>query len=132
MVDAAQSQASTSNARNATKSLEQRKYENSEIKLCMVSISIVVAMPPFLFTKQTSAVVQCRGSERFSRVRVMDKKNNVPNCPSCQDSRQVKEIIYGRPSQELYEEAQKGNVVLGGCCPEPGIKFICKKCDKKF
>ena len=29
-------------------------------------------------------------------------------------------------------DLKKGNVVLGGCCPKPGIEFHCKACKKEF
>ena len=41
-------------------------------------------------------------------------------------------IIFGYPSPGLLEEYKKGNVMLGGCCPKPGINFHCKLCKKDF
>ena len=58
--------------------------------------------------------------------------SNIPECPDCKEKGDVKKIIYGYPSPQLMEESQKGTVVLGGCCPTPGINFMCKKCNKKF
>ena len=40
--------------------------------------------------------------------------------------------MFGYPSPGLLEESKKGNVVLGGCCPKPGIEFHCKACKKEF
>jgi hypothetical protein len=35
-------------------------------------------------------------------------------CPKC-DKKAGVAILYGYPSEELFEEAEKGEVVLGGC-----------------
>ena len=35
-------------------------------------------------------------------------------CPEC--SAKLVRIIYGMPDMELFEEAQQGKVLLGGCC----------------
>ena len=53
-------------------------------------------------------------------------------CPKCR-SEDVLEIIYGLPGESLLNAAQKGKVVLGGCCitgndPE----FHCKSCGNDF
>lgn len=38
-----------------------------------------------------------------------------PVCPKC-GSKEVVRIVYGLPSPELMEEANRGKVALGGCC----------------
>lgn len=45
------------------------------------------------------------------------KNNSVPKtCPKC--GGKVVKIIYGEPSQELFEASVRGEVILGGCCIE--------------
>ena len=49
-------------------------------------------------------------------------------CPKC--SAELVEIVYGMPSYGLFEAAERGEVVFGGCCisgDDP--KYRCKKCD---
>ena len=53
-------------------------------------------------------------------------------CPACASDKAVVEIIYGRPSKELFDRAQEGKVKLGGCCPTEFLKNHCKDCDKDF
>ena len=36
-------------------------------------------------------------------------------CPRCGSTKTVP-IVYGKPSHELFEAAQRGEVALGGCC----------------
>ena len=60
------------------------------------------------------------------------KETKVPKCPDCSDGGDVLKIIWGYPTEELLEESKKGTFILGGCCPEPGINFQCKKCKKKI
>lgn len=38
-------------------------------------------------------------------------------CPSCRD-RTLVPIVFGMPSYELFEAAERGEVVLGGCVLE--------------
>ncbi len=40
-------------------------------------------------------------------------------CPACKDKRGI-DISYGLPSQELFEEVERGDAVLGGCMQEIG------------
>ena len=35
-------------------------------------------------------------------------------CPEC--STKLVRIIFGMPNEELFEDAQQGKVLLGGCC----------------
>ena len=56
----------------------------------------------------------------------------MPNCSKCNSSENVIKIIYGKPCAALQEEATKGLVYLGGCCPKPGKNFHCKNCNDSF
>ena len=37
-----------------------------------------------------------------------------PACPECASSENVIPIVYGYPSEELFEAAERGEVALGG------------------
>jgi len=51
-----------------------------------------------------------------------------PKCPEC-GSEDTLEIVYGHPTQELSEEAERGEVVLGGCCIDGGAPDrVCRAC----
>ncbi|WP_353894469.1 hypothetical protein PRVXH_001274 [Proteinivorax hydrogeniformans] len=49
-------------------------------------------------------------------------------CPECGSSDTV-EIVYGKPTSEAFEAANRGEIVLGGCCePLNGPSRKCKNC----
>lgn len=54
-------------------------------------------------------------------------------CPVCRRSDEVVSIIYGMPSYELFLEAERGLVHLGGCCvSEVNPQWYCKRDDLEF
>jgi len=46
----------------------------------------------------------------------MKTKSKSKPCPKCHKNDMVIPIVYGFPGPELFEEAEKGLVKLGGCC----------------
>ncbi len=49
-------------------------------------------------------------------------------CTKC-GKQQRKRVAYGYPEPELIEQAQRGEVVLGGCCPGvPVVSWLCDDC----
>ena len=51
-----------------------------------------------------------------------------PKCPSC-SSDNVAVIAYGLPGPEMMEEAERGDIVLGGCVvTDDGPEWHCKEC----
>lgn len=66
------------------------------------------------------------------------KKNSVPKtCPKC--GGKVVKIIYGEPTEELFESSDHGEVILGGCCitlDENGnqisSQYGCINCEERF
>ncbi len=58
----------------------------------------------------------------------------MPNCPKCANNTNVKKIIIGRPTAELFEYASSENskIILGGCIMECGKSNIaqCVKCNE--
>jgi hypothetical protein len=62
-------------------------------------------------------------------------ENSSRVCPVCKKEDDVVNIIYGLPSCETMEEAEKGRVMLGGCMIFIGEKqpiYYCKKDSLKF
>ena len=52
----------------------------------------------------------------------------MKKCPKC--SAGLVEIVYGMPSYELFEAAERGEVVIGGCeVIGDGPKYHCKNCN---
>ena len=50
-------------------------------------------------------------------------------CPRCGSSNGVK-IVYGYPSSKMWEEAERGEISLGGCCVSPNDPTrCCNDCD---
>ena len=41
-------------------------------------------------------------------------------CPACHQ-RTLVELVFGMPGPELFEAAEQGDLVLGGCCITPGL-----------
>jgi hypothetical protein len=48
-------------------------------------------------------------------------------CPRC-GSRDVVRVVYGLPTPELFEAADEGRVILGGCDPFRWPTHACRSC----
>lgn len=54
-----------------------------------------------------------------------------PNCPECGEK--LVKIVYGFPSNKVFEQAEKKQVYLGGCeIDDNNPTYHCYKCDKNF
>ena len=54
-------------------------------------------------------------------------------CPICLQSKTVLPIEYGLPSPEMFKQAEKGKILLGGCIVYDDMPlFYCKKDDFSF
>ena len=53
-------------------------------------------------------------------------------CPKC--GGKVVPIVYGMPAPELYEKAERKEVVLGGCCihEDGDPQWACIECEQQF
>lgn len=62
----------------------------------------------------------------------MNIKNDIPKCPNC--NKRLAKIIYGFPTEEMFEQAEKQEVYLGGCTMIIGEEPIyhCYRCDRNF
>lgn len=70
-------------------------------------------------------------------MKLFKRKSHPTVCPKC--GGKVVPIVYGMPMEELQEKADRGEVILGGCCiacDENGKqidpKWWCVDCDEKF
>ena len=62
----------------------------------------------------------------------MNRKTKKLKCPKC-NSKETVPIVYGLPPMELVEEANRGEIALGGCCVVPDQpEWQCKSCDYEF
>ena len=54
----------------------------------------------------------------------------IPHCPDCPEAHRGVPLVYGLPSPELFEAAERGEAVLGGCVVEPGpvARWACPAC----
>lgn len=60
------------------------------------------------------------------------KSKKAPACPECQGDRTVP-IIYGFPSQEIFEAAERGEVAIGGCVLEAhNPDWACPACEHRW
>ena len=58
--------------------------------------------------------------------------NKPRKCPRCKSARVVT-IVYGLPGMEAFEEAQAGEIVLGGCeVTDDDPLWQCLDCDAKI
>ena len=46
-------------------------------------------------------------------------RRTTSKCPECGE-RAVRPILYGMPTPEAFEAAERGEFILGGCCISPG------------
>jgi len=61
------------------------------------------------------------------------KPKHPPACPICNQSDMVLPILYGFPSEEMFEQSKKGLIILGGCCIEKDDPdWYCKRDEKGF
>ena len=58
------------------------------------------------------------------------KKNHVV-CPYCREDDEVIPILYGYPTDRLFQKAERGEVYLGGDIAGP-TAYYCKRDDKEF
>ena len=61
-----------------------------------------------------------------------DAGSDPGRCPSCGGG-DVVPIVYGFPAGETQRQAQRGEIVLGGCCvfPDPPT-HECRACGRSF
>jgi hypothetical protein len=57
----------------------------------------------------------------------------APRCPHCPDAPRAVPLVHGLPSPELFEAAERGEAVLGGCLVEPGppAEEACPACGRE-
>nr|NIS43704.1 hypothetical protein [Desulfuromonadales bacterium] len=56
---------------------------------------------------------------------------DLNRCPAC--GGEAVPIIYGLVDPEVFDEQERDEFVLGGCCIDPwSPKWHCKACDESF
>ena len=61
------------------------------------------------------------------------EQQNKDKCPKCGSSNYIP-IVYGYPTSEAFEKADRGELILAGCCifePNPPSKR-CKNCGCEY
>ena len=69
--------------------------------------------------------------QEFAALDVNEVAAKPAKCPFCGEK--IIPIIYGEPSDETFEKAEKGEVKLGGCClsgADP--QWACAECGQEF
>lgn len=57
---------------------------------------------------------------------------NYKRCPKCGSKNTIK-ILYGEPTQEIFQQAEADEIKLGGCCIiEGGPEYFCKECENEW
>jgi hypothetical protein len=60
------------------------------------------------------------------------RKSKAPTCPECQTDDTVP-IVYGMPSPEVFEAAERGELAIGGCAVEPdNPHWFCRACEHRW
>lgn len=56
----------------------------------------------------------------------------APRCPDCTGEPLGVPLVYGLPSSEAFEAAERGHLVLAGCLMEPGLtpSWACPECQR--
>ena len=56
----------------------------------------------------------------------------APRCPDCTGAPLGVPLVYGLPSSEAFEAAERGQIVLAGCLMEPGLtpSWACPECQR--
>lgn len=65
-------------------------------------------------------------------IEVVGEKVAKPSCPKCGLDKDVIPISYGLPSPEMMEQAERGEIELGGCMPVVGEEWFCKTCEHRW
>lgn len=59
--------------------------------------------------------------------------NPTPSCPVCHSAEQVIPIAYGYPGMEMFEAAQRKEIILGGCIiSDESPPWYCEACHESF
>lgn len=69
-------------------------------------------------------------------MRVTRKQAGTPRpaCPACGATAAARPLMFGFPSEEMFEASERGEIILGGCClPEgPLPHWRCEECRAEF
>lgn len=57
---------------------------------------------------------------------------HVPTCFICGSDKDVLKVSFGLPGPQVADRVKRGEVVLGGCCPQLTAMFHCKQCRQSF
>ncbi|MEJ7697128.1 MAG: hypothetical protein WKF78_11055 [Candidatus Limnocylindrales bacterium] len=57
----------------------------------------------------------------------MTGRGALLTCPAGHEFR-IAPIVYGYPSPETFEAAERGDVTIGGCMPDLPVQRPCPKC----
>ncbi len=61
------------------------------------------------------------------------RKSKVSSCPECGKTDVVVPILYGYPSDEAMEAAERDEIVLAGCmASETDPSYYCRRCLTAF
>ncbi len=62
----------------------------------------------------------------------MSANRQAPPCPRC-GAHETVPIVYGHPSAEAFEAAERDEIVLGGCVVTPDLPiWLCRACDHRW
>ena len=64
--------------------------------------------------------------------KVVSITDRVVRCPKCK-SKDIVPISYGYPTDETMDKADRGEVVIGGCCIGPSSpRQSCRQCGARW
>jgi len=56
-----------------------------------------------------------------------------PQCPKCKSNKNTIPILYGLPTGEGFDKADRGELKIGGCVVrEDNPEWHCKRCKRDF
>lgn len=68
------------------------------------------------------------------RVTRKHPETSRPDCPACEAPDSAQPLVFGFPSEEMFEASERGEITLGGCClPQgPMPHWRCSGCGIEF
>ena len=80
-------------------------------------------------TDKTKKLHECKYYMNW--INLINFKYQSDNCPTC--GKELIPILYGYPAPETMEKADKGEIMLGGCCVSyDDPTHYCKHCEKRI
>ena len=77
-------------------------------------------------------VLYCKCIEKLND-EMMERYQNGEQCPECFSKKSIAKIQYGYPGVEMIEQAEKEEIILGGCSvTDDDPDYHCNNCEYEW